>query len=1309
MNIRRTCYIIATISLISGAYGCQESSSHNPETQQANLQQVEQQQTDQAQDGQTNQVDVCPKGSTASNQKCICKDGSEWLGEGWDCIDDAQVCNINDGCEFNGIRYPQGITIQNHVIVNCKNGSVSYDDKCLCDNGSEWLGYGWKCEDGRFFEGGYQRCILTDGCDANGEHHPRDKKIFNENNENCVEDAVFYNNKCICDDGSEPLGDGWDCEKKCVSEDGCDLNGKHYPTDIIFISNDKVMCGEREWLGEGWSCDWTPKCINSNGCDLNNKHYPKNTHSSNNNVLCGDNVTPDTVNDYDCTDDKEWECNKEQCLCDGDTIEKNKICKIVAKDCPNGTKYSNKKCICGDDTEWYGEGWYCLTNGQQKCMLKSGCDFNDEHYKIGDKLPKQDDDEADNNENEIDDTTPDGKNNCPYYYSLDLDEDDIDDLSELDLAGYICENNAWVCKSRNEKGVLLGRRYNSWRDYFCGGIPLSSINIPQSSDRISASIPDMHNYTCRYTHWVCEGDYGCSCFDGYKEQYIHYGDICVNKLESCIDSPWPENAADVRLNSFEEINTDYLLEKFTVEFKNNDQICLEDSCPCGDGACMKFGQCIDNKCQCGDSISTNDHDEFYCKRFYYAFDDPYIGITEGQSMDGITGTILYCAKEGGCHTRDGRHYPQGTKLTNVNDLNDAQLYHIDAGFDTTLESTSEIGECVLDRKDNIQRFSDISIAGTQSAEFICDHNTCICGINTCKIGDICRHGKCEPDSCNANELSKLICDVRINDGQRSYPNPDNPNQCIYFQYARDFGDDYLDNGDFTDPEEAIRFDEELEAHLDHVGYRYSDIFGFYFDVTDADPEQIEEAKKELYEEMPGKLYYDVKECKGGHRYCHGLNNSPIRIPDSPEGYECLTVNSLPDVSHKDNLKAWVCTSDNGCMCGKNTCGYNKACMNEQCIDVNLQSENNKTIQKLATGESDHGTSYTNRFRCWCHGKAIKCGETCISDNQDDNQKVHVPQPCCHDGQSDKNDVCWCGDNKIYDPENEMCLKIDDQFHILCHRPEGCICGRTKCPMTTYCDQGKCIDPLTSQPISDSSKKLAPIAACADHIGCSCESTKCDYGQFCIGGICSDYFYSNIFNGKRYYYNLLAHYNAPPYHYDPYRSNIKDIDTSQEDIKEHSDIFSKMKLPADEYALASSKTWKFIQSKDYTYSDGPEKFRCALSSGCSCGDQKCHYGAECIDGKCVYDLKDYFKTYCDFEDLGGYEPDCFNYDISVNDSYCYCEGMVHQPITSTDHTINRYVCDGLGWICYSSECECGDIRCKKGEYCIKPDICANINE
>ncbi|MBQ9818452.1 MAG: hypothetical protein IJM59_13445 [Proteobacteria bacterium] len=694
--------------------------------------------------------------------------------------------------------------------------------------------------------------------------------------------------------------------------------------------------------------------------------------------------------------------------------------------CPNGSKPDHEKCICADGSEWLGESWYCLLNGQ-RCYNKDGCRKDDKDYPFGSDYRK-----------------------APPDTSKDITDDD----TITEKTQYVCHDNTWipiqVKRNDNLTQWYPKDEYEQYdNDYHCGGIPIKALGKEGEFEACEQHDKNCRSnaYRCRYNHWVCAEKDGCSCFDGYETKKIQLHDFCENR--KCNESLSDDKKSDV-YNSDNSSWTD------AVNFEIGtppEGLCLEDSCPCGDGACMKFGVCTDGVCTCH-NIKTNLHDEFYCNHYYVEF--PYCP----GDCDVDEGGILTCDKEGGCHTLDGRHYPKGAAIghNKVNaDLpakEDSALFHIDAGFDTTIESISSDGECVLDRTDSMKRWSELGDDATKIDKYICDKSDCLCGQNTqCRVGEICNHGKCVADKCNAQSATRLICDVHLEDGRRAFQFPDEPGICI----------DPYDIKEQTCPM-------SYELYFG-IGFDLCDFEDDYSDDDDED-NSINDKTKDTFSpiarmnlQSKGKMYYDTYKCEGGHRYCHGKNNDPIVISDNPSGWDCESVVSLPGTESKTDLKAWICKLNEGCLCNNTPCGYLKSCIDGQCIEVSQPQDychgaNNDPIKISSTHEGWEckdvtalpGVEAKTDIKAWICQKdsGCMCEDTLCSHSQAciDGKCVDVGLELCDGKPLQKGYICKKAQNGVNGGYRDVGM--------ICALPE-CICGNSHCAKDAICRNGRCID------------------------------------------------------------------------------------------------------------------------------------------------------------------------------------------------------------------------------------------------------------
>ena len=915
-----------------------------------------------------------------------------------------------------------------------------------------------------------------------------------------------------------------------------------------------------------------------------------------------------------------------------------------------------------------------------------------------------------------------------YNIDEDIEEENEEDIEisdslEVDCAepysgcekpGLICKNNTWVFRSAELIAKIEGEEqwWSDKKEIYCGGVRISTIvNRPER----------FLDYRCRYNHWVCFKDDGCDCFNGKEKGRIGFGEICENEVASCKNVPLPPNRYHKQF--FEKYNTGNNVINNHLEYKeqeDNASVCLEGNCPCGDGACMQYGVCKKGQCSC-DTFVSNQYGEFFCDVYLRDYNDATFTTDE-------TGAVIRCLKPEGCHTLDGRHYPQWATFGFSGEVDyryyvpprlsyrtggyveqepaanlkeqividranrEAMLFHIDAGFDMMEESISELGECVLDRTDNIPRMSLAQGADV----FVCDQKTCTCDKGNCSLGEICEHGVCRKDDCRAHDKTKAICEVNLLDGKQNVTNPVDPNLCI----------------DLEDKENSNTTIEYGDWGLLFMEYGWHSNPRF----AKAGKEWFEAYGSQIHS-YPGKMFYDTVACRGGHRYCHGKNNAPLMMPED-DSYLCKDVTHLPNIETKDGLKAWVCDKDGGCKCGENTCAFEQACVDGQCISDVLPVKlcMGKPLMpgyrcQMWIRDTDHLVreigQYCDRESCAC-GDSVCPRDTMCRDNRCLYSFVYpypIPEildadgkpviknieasfvtsgknikledareeliqnrarekrpenmvPCYGDATL-KESGCWCGDKQLSDPVRQTCYHDGTDSIILCNDPEGCVCGQTRCPMSTYCHENQCVDPLTQQPIPQTASKLEPAAACMDS-SCACGSKTCSQGQFCIGNVCLNHVYANIKHGQRILYLLdmpsvgkaESLYESPDTSRIVFDSYAWDMIQSMEF---ESPVAGYAVLPKYEIVLYGGFSEKVLTA---------DSRACAVADGCVCGKTKCPYGSECIGGKCYQDA--FIEIFCG-------EKHTPKDKITLKNAMCYCHNQARPMMPYAG-----YVCGEKGW-------------------------------
>ena len=526
-----------------------------------------------------------------------------------------------------------------------------------------------------------------------------------------------------------------------------------------------------------------------------------------------------------------------------------------------------------------------------------------------------------------------------------------------------------------------------------------------------------------------------------------------------------------------------------------------------------------------------------------------------------------CPNIRGCMAADGRWYPGLANATIK-----TQDYYVPGGMDTTLETVSEYGDCVLDRTDGIPLYSAKPDA---KDSFACDRQSCACGTQTCHNGDICKDGKCTKDKQEPIELN-------------------DSNSIFEYHYS-----DYTIAG-------AGCWGKVVDTY--HELYNQCEQTGdAYCTLNVPEEEKVDGADF-------GLRTIDAKTCKGGKRYCHGRGNFPMPAPKAANGYECQTIYDIPGFQSKDQLKAWTCAEEDGCKCGDKVCPKNAACIDEACLCGSETIPENYSCSEYCIDEKctqkKHGircdtpscacgqnTCQNGDFcrdgQCFCdHIPAPGNGYTCNAYTETSTYLVHNLYIADrhterHYPKCTKEEECQCGENS--------CMK--DMYCI----SGNCYCGET--PVTTHakglqcdhntlkCDAASCncyghkikkddfcyrarcgfygkLDEKGCKcggvPMDDTlfscelGKDGKPIAICTDSVGCSCDKAFCPINTACVKGQCVDYLTLKPKPGK--------------------------------DVLDETVLFDKSNgLPV-----------------------------CNSDAGCACGKKSCEKGKYCINGVCFRD-------------------------------------------------------------------------------------------
>ena len=463
------------------------------------------------------------------------------------------------------------------------------------------------------------------------------------------------------------------------------------------------------------------------------------------------------------------------------------------------------------------------------------------------------------------------------------------------------------------------------------------------------------------------------------------------------------------------------------------------------------------------------------------------------------------------------------------------------------------------------------------------------------------------------------------------------------------------------------------------------------------------------------------------------------------GYQCDILKN--EVYYASNEIEYGRCGKAECACGNGTCPQNTQCDHGNCLcnDHLMVSGDYQCIQtnKCHTRRVGRHPEDVDKDCAYYGGLVCENASGC----QCGPEKVAKDEICllaCPGNATFKDNQCYCGDTMMTDLYAQDCAEVNGKFRMICGDPAGCACNDRLCPASAYCQEGECFDPLTDKPVQANNLLIA--AACHQDEGCPCGNATCSKGEFCFAGKCTDRYYARIYKGKRRYYDmnplllkytkrsdvmkfeeLLAFYQEEKIPLSNDISHFKAsvggkhqndpiLDLTFQMIKtEMLDVDEPDSLPDDNdrYAIHVNylnprvDNWYFmtgLTNRLYHYerygSNGDKKSPyepiCLAKDGCQCGKSYCRQGGVCI-------LNEWYPSgVCSYDEEQG-DNECRGENIDSN-RLCVCRDM------KKDRNTDQYICDETGWRCAEKNgCQCGFSTCKENQYCVRPDVCADIQE
>ena len=1019
--------------------------------------------------------------------------------------------------------------------------------------------------------------------------------------------------------------------------------------------------------------------------------------------------------------------------------------------CTGGTE-ADENCLCGNVTlaRADSEGWACADNFW-RCVHNGGCQNQGRHYPAG----------------------------------VDLTENGIQcglrgDIPERE--GFKCaiQESAWVCVQ--DTCTCHGKTIA--RDKRCLSNTCQGIVIDQND-----------GLTCTPPGWKINWEDRDITLSGRNYQ-LSWPIIIGQNVLKC--DTWEIAWADADKYKCEEIEIECEFEEWKLSYhwtctyekgcacgdtkcKNGEQCnlgkcvryaktCEKGNCPCGDGFCMKDGVCVDGHCICGEPSSHMTNMEVTSNgetkinqnnRYWKDFDNKSNGgrinrlfvsnrfgeFTCSEETSGgscyDTDHFVTCENENGCHTTDGRHYVYGDGTPGF--YNHDEHFHVDAGFDLVVSSPSD-GTCVLDRQDDLKPMHEV---GKKADVFICDEPQCRCGKQKCHLGQICRKGICEFDTCQVKDayLEKIYVQ---DDPDCEGADPGTDQEAGTAAHSP--------QGD-TPETHAPGTDHDDFAQVEHV--------------------------------CPGEWtrIYDTKKCKGGTRYCRGVKDKvSMPAPQEPEGYSCESMDN-----HDDAHKAWKCRKTN-CKCGGEFCPEFATCIAETCLfdgkPVPAEAKHEGCSISKKYGVSCETASFANGLPC-CGERPPGEGFVCEMPHYNESGRwiCDDPNGClCHGRFTPQHASCEQGrllchglEFRDGDSRQYACEPIYSNWRRswTCTAPEGCTCGSRRCNDTEICVNGACTCKGLLKPEGhfECARGYSEIYwKCKDPDGCTCpfDGTHIEENDTCDPPSLEQFKHLEIKNDA-YVCGKTPMPDLRNFFCNENHEIACDQTLCSCNTGDSAPSCPKFAL-CDGGKCLHPKTHQPITQDEHGYfHEGIIQMCLAKNCPCKTAKEDCKTGEFCTANGCEtlelnYDKGHYFAGYVEIDE-DAYEdtykdwkhhwktllpawdkiyasyyfqlwifmrPECTdlfgNYEYSAicalpqgcpcgteicpygetcKDNRCNTsddfdkQGNALCHFTRLAPPIYDFQCGALGWTCNGPTCPCGDAQCRPSELCLKPGLCVPV--
>ncbi len=850
--------------------------------------------------------------------------------------------------------------------------------------------------------------------------------------------------------GISKTPDGWylvDTGVKCFASTGCDAAGKHYDRGAVlevqkcgkYLSPDVIdgfVCDrDTIWRCDAAACNCMGQTIaHGTACTQDGPYtcstMVKGADCRDGNLYCSNDIAPKDVELYECSIDKYWICQADECPCGDAVAYKGDYCidQTIIDICENGSEsyrnldpcegYVNQLCL---QRQAYKDGFgefdaYAWTSGcsgcgavyGNLCTKTEGCYSERRHYSY---LAWAN--ESNFHYDRLEDAE--GDRNSDGFCVLDHAETDrnhatvpvVDAESGAPLEWDYdnLQSNSYILEVESEKLKARGVEVEDIKEILiydaskCVGGTIWC----QSRMSLTRKPVDGRGYLCtdfnakeRSRTWVCTTEEECQC----GGQSCIMGYACID--EQCVAPIQASNcrrdgtAVDGKClcNGKEAPSKDY-------QCASGHWVCSVSQCACGEKTCPQRTVCDNGRCLCGDQEVPQE----------------------------IYGTDFICSEgKWRCDSRNGCHIGK---------------------LECPRWSYYEDGRCLCGNAGESPA-PDTDDYACEEGQWICQKESCACGSRQCPRGTAYINN--EQNSGDSGEVANAQNSGDAGDVANEQNSGDS-GEVANEQNSEDSPDvaNEQNSGDSSEVanEQIVCGEDRIVSPSVLDGYECTTpfIFGYV-------PYETWICRNEEGCICGGKSCPEGSACINETCSCYSpiVSNGQSHyqpLPEEGDGYRCMVTMLPHDASmneyYSNSTTSWVCKQERGCQCGSIFCPEFAQCVNGECECDGRKLDPGYTCNDFELVSFDdryetNGTQICDQNQCTCGEDICPRGASCYDDK------------------------CYCGNidyshanmsQYTCNPENPDNPDVEYRFWT-CSDPNGCACGNEKCFGNALCKDEHCV-------------------------------------------------------------------------------------------------------------------------------------------------------------------------------------------------------------------------------------------------------------